>query len=122
MSTKICPYIEASFEIIGKKWNGQLIHYLSLCENQSAHFSDLKKDVSGITPKALSMRLSELIEIGLLEKNVTNTSPVAISYSLTEKGAALAESLKSIQEWAIQYLHVECETPNESEENENDEK
>ncbi len=122
MNTKICPYIEASFEIIGKKWNGQIIHYLSLCENQSAHFSNIKRDVAGITPKALSMRLSELIDYGLIEKNITGTSPVTIDYSLTEKGAALAESLKSIQEWAIKYLPVACEIPNEREEKENDKK
>lgn len=120
MSIKICPYIEASFEIIGKKWNGQLIHYLSLCENHTAHFSDIKRDVSGITPKALSMRLSELIAHGLVEKNVHGTSPVTISYSLTQKGADLAESLKSIQEWAIKYVNLENPFPDEREENEID--
>jgi DNA-binding HxlR family transcriptional regulator len=104
---QVCPYIEASFEIIGKKWNGQLIHYLFLCENQTAHFSDMKRDLSGITPKALSMKLTELAEYGLVKKTVTSTSPVTISYSLTEKGQALANSLKPIQEWAMQYVKLE---------------
>lgn len=115
MSTKVCPYIEATFEIIGKKWIGQLIHYLFLCENQTAQFSTIKRDLSGITPKALSMKLSELIEKGLIEKSVSINSTVTISYSLTEKGKALAISLKPIQEWAQQYLPIECKIPKDEE-------
>lgn len=107
MNTRVCPYIEASFDIIGKKWNGRLIHYLSLCENQSAHFSDIKQELSGITSRALSMKLTELVEYGLINKNVTSDSSVIITYSLTEKGAELAKSLKPIQEWAKRYVNLE---------------
>ncbi|MDF2856135.1 MAG: transcriptional regulator [Neobacillus sp.] len=104
---KVCPYIEASFQILGKKWNGQLIHYLSLCENYTARFSDLKRDLTGITSRALSLKLSELAEDGLVQKLVDSGSPVTISYELTEKGIALANSLKPIQEWALRYIEIE---------------
>lgn len=60
------------------------------------------------------MKLSELVENGLVKKTVTSGSPVTISYSLTEKGTALANSLKPIQEWAKQYVTVECTIPKES--------
>ncbi|WP_077324858.1 winged helix-turn-helix transcriptional regulator [Virgibacillus siamensis] len=109
-----CPYIEASFKILGKKWNGQIIHYLSLCENRTAHFSDMKRDLKGITPRALSLKLSELAGEGLVEKLVESGSPVTILYELTEKGSALADSLKPLQEWAQQYMNVKI--PIESEE------
>ncbi|WP_342431339.1 helix-turn-helix domain-containing protein [Neobacillus sp. FSL H8-0543] len=112
---KICPYIEAAFQILGKKWNGQLIHYLSLCENHTARFSDLKRDITGITSRALSLKLSELAEDGLVKKWVESGSPVTISYKLTEKGISLANSLKPIQEWALSYLDVSISK--ESEEN-----
>ncbi|WP_087972000.1 winged helix-turn-helix transcriptional regulator [Oceanobacillus rekensis] len=104
---KACPYIEASFQIIGKKWNGQLIHYLSLCTDNTAHFSDIKRDLTGITSRALSLKLTELAEYQLIEKLVDGTSPVTISYQLTEKGRTLADSLKPIQKWAKQYMNVE---------------
>lgn len=109
-----CPYIEASFQILEKKWNGQIIHYLSLCENHMAHFSDLKRDLKGITPRALSLKLSELTDEGLVEKLVESGSSVTISYELTEKGSALAESFKPLQEWAQRYMDVKI--PIESEE------
>lgn len=111
---KVCPYIEASFEILGKKWNGQLIHYLSLCDDHTAHFSDMKRDMTAITSRALSLKLSELAENGLVEKVIESGSPVTISYQLTEKGTALANSLKPIQEWAQHYMEVNI--PIESEE------
>ncbi|AXF55328.1 winged helix-turn-helix transcriptional regulator [Salicibibacter kimchii] len=104
---KVCPYIEASFEILGKKWNGQLVHYLSLCEGAQAHFSEIKRDLAGITPRALSLKLSELIEEGLVKKLVENDSPVTISYELTEKGVSLAESMKPLQAWAQHYMNSE---------------
>ncbi|QDI90475.1 transcriptional regulator [Salicibibacter halophilus] len=104
---KVCPYIEASFQIIGKKWNGQIVHYLSLCEDVNAHFSEIKSDLAGITSRALSLKLSELIEDGLVKKLVENDSPVTISYELTEKGVSLAESLKPLQAWAQYYMNSE---------------
>ncbi|WP_164669765.1 winged helix-turn-helix transcriptional regulator [Virgibacillus doumboii] len=108
-----CPYIEASFQILGKKWNGQIIHYLSSCENQTAHFSDMKRDLKGITARALSMKLSELTDEGLVEKKVESGSTVTISYVLSEKGTDLADSLKPIQEWAKRNMDVEI--PNKKE-------
>jgi DNA-binding HxlR family transcriptional regulator len=99
----ICPYLQFSFEILGKKWNGLIIHYLSLCPNGTAHFSEIKRDLSEITPRALSLKLSELIEYGLVDKKVTAGTPVSISYELTEKGRSLTVALGPIQNWAQQY-------------------
>ncbi|OKL36424.1 winged helix-turn-helix transcriptional regulator [Domibacillus mangrovi] len=100
---EICPYLQYSFEILGKKWNGLIIHYLSLSPNGAAHFSEIKRDLTDITPRALSLKLSELAEHGLIEKKVTTGTPVTISYELTEKGMALTAALQPIQQWALQY-------------------
>lgn len=103
LSIEICPYLHYSLEILGKKWNGLIIHYLSLCPNGTAHFSEIKRDLKEITPRALSLKLSELAEHGLLEKKVTAGTPVTISYELTEKGRALTVALRPIQQWAQQF-------------------
>ncbi|MFJ5716088.1 winged helix-turn-helix transcriptional regulator [Neobacillus sp. NPDC093127] len=100
---EICPYLQYSFEILGKKWNGLIIHYLSLCPGGEAHFSEMKRDLPDITPRALSLKLTELGEYGLIEKKVVTGSPVIISYELTEKGHSLTTALESIQKWALQY-------------------
>ncbi|WP_110934490.1 winged helix-turn-helix transcriptional regulator [Paenibacillus bouchesdurhonensis] len=100
---QICPYLEYSFSILGKKWNGLILHYLSLCENGSAHFSDIKRDLTDITSRALSLKLTELIDYGLIEKKVTAEPAVTISYDLTDKGHSLTAALVPIQKWAQQY-------------------
>lgn len=100
---QVCPYLTYSFLILGKKWNGLILHYLSLLPNGEAHFSAFKRDLPEITPRVLSMRLQELQEHGLIEKQVTPGTPVTIVYRLTEKGRALTDALKPVQQWAWQY-------------------
>lgn len=103
----ICPYLEASFEILGRRWNGLILHYLSNRQNYTAHFSEIKGDLSDITPRALSLKLTELAEHGLIRKNVTAETPVIITYHLTEKGQQLAIALKPLQEWATKNIILE---------------
>lgn len=106
---EVCPYLEETFKILGRSWNGLIINYLSRCEDQSAHFSDLKRDLKTITPRALSIKLTELGDWGLVEKRIVSTSPVTIIYELTKKGSSLAESLKPIEEWAQNNINLESE-------------
>ncbi len=97
---KVCPYLYYSFEVLGKKWNGLIIHYLSLQPQYGARFTDIKQDLAEITPRALSLKLSELMEFELVQKHVSNNTPVEICYQLTEKGIELTEALGPLQEWA----------------------
>lgn len=103
---EICPYLEETFKILGRSWNGLLINYLSRSEDHSAHFSDMKRDLKSITPRALSLKLSELAEWGLVEKKVISTTPLSIKYVLTDKGYALSEAMHPIEEWAQQNLEL----------------
>ena len=40
---EVCPYLEETFKILGRSWNGLIINYLSRCNDCSAHFSDMKE-------------------------------------------------------------------------------
>jgi DNA-binding HxlR family transcriptional regulator len=104
---KVCPYLESSFEILGRRWNGLIIHYLSNCPDFTAHFSDMKRDLSDITPRSLSMKLTELADHDLVEKIVTMRTPISISYHLTEKGQQLAIALQPVQEWAQKNIDLD---------------
>ncbi|MGA4515289.1 winged helix-turn-helix transcriptional regulator [Staphylococcus caledonicus] len=106
---EICPYFEETFKIVGRSWNGLIINYLSRCTDYTAHFSDMKRDLKTITPRALSIKLTDLGEWGLVEKKVVSTSPVSIIYELTDKGKALAEALAPMEEWARKYVTLEEE-------------
>lgn len=104
---EICPYLEETFKIVGRSWNGLIINYLSRCSNQSAHFSDMKRDLKTITPRALSIKLTDLSDWGLVEKKIVSTSPVNIVYELTDKGYALAQALVPMEKWAQDYIELE---------------
>jgi DNA-binding HxlR family transcriptional regulator len=104
---KICPYLESSFQILGRRWNGLIVHYLSNCPGYTAHFSDIKKDLTDITSRALSLKLTELAEHGLIEKIMTVENSVNITYNLTIAGQELAEALKPVHAWAKQHITLE---------------
>lgn len=104
---KVCPYLESSFQILGRRWNGLIIHYLSNCPNFTAQFSDMKRDLNDITSRALSLKLTELVEHELVVKKVTEGSSVSISYHLSEKGQQLAHALQPIQAWAQQFINLD---------------
>ena len=104
---EICPYLEETFKIVGRSWNGLIINYLSRCADYTAHFSDMKRDLKTITPRALSIKLTELGEWELVDKKVISTRPVSIVYELTDKGKALAEALRPIEAWARDYVTLE---------------
>lgn len=104
---KICPYLESCFEILGRRWNGLIVHYLSNCPNSTAHFSDMKRDLNDITPRSLSLKLTELAEYDLVVKEVTEGTPVTISYHLSEKGQQLAIALQPVHKWAQENIDLE---------------
>ena len=105
---EICPYLEETFKIVGRSWNSLIIiiYHDALI---ILHFSDMKRDLKTITPRALSIKLTDLGEWGLVEKKVVSTSPVSIIYELTDKGKALAEALKPIEKWAQEHVTLEEE-------------
>ena len=104
---EVCPYLEETFKIVGRSWNGLIINYLSRCSEQSAHFSDMKRDLKTITPRALSIKLTDLSEWGLVETKVISTSPMNIIYELTDKGYALLQALVPMEKWAQEYIELE---------------
>ncbi|MFQ3854293.1 helix-turn-helix domain-containing protein [Staphylococcus sp. 2S1] len=104
---EVCPYLEETFKIVGRSWNGLIINYLSRCPEESAHFSDMKRDLKTITPRALSIKLTDLSEWGLVEKKIVSTSPMNILYQLTDKGDALAATLVPMEKWAQDFIELE---------------
>jgi DNA-binding HxlR family transcriptional regulator len=104
---KVCPYLESCFEILGRRWNGLIIHYLSNCQDYTAHFSEMKRDLNDITPRSLSMKLTELADHDLVIKIVTDSTPVNISYHLSEKGQQLAAALQPVHEWARKNINLD---------------
>lgn len=80
-----CP-IATGFRILGKRWTIEVVRELFL---GSTKFRELQKNLQGINPRMLSLRLKELEKHGLVERRVFASTPVRIRYSLTEEGKEL---------------------------------
>ncbi|MCO4331466.1 winged helix-turn-helix transcriptional regulator [Staphylococcus hyicus] len=104
---EVCPYLQETFKILGRSWNGLILHYLSTCSEHKAHFSQLQRDLQPITNRALSIKLTELADRGLVTKQVISETPPSVCYHLTQKGIDLAHALKPLEEWAHHHVSLE---------------
>ncbi len=53
----LCPRVEAALILIGKKWNGLLIHVLS---DRAKRFSEIRALIPELSDKVLADKLKEL--------------------------------------------------------------
>lgn len=97
MSGSLCPKVEASLNLLSKKWAGLIIFSLI---NGPMKFSDLENFIPKISSRLLNERLKYLENEGIINKNIFNETPIRIQYDLTRKGIDLQNAFKNISEWA----------------------
>lgn len=91
-----------TMEYLSKRWSLLIILELFKGQEEGKRYSELKRDLPGITPKMLSTRLKELEDEGLI-KNVVDSSsfPVRSDYFLTPAGWALIDVVRGLKDWAL---------------------
>jgi DNA-binding HxlR family transcriptional regulator len=87
-----CP-MGACMELLGGAWTPNLIWQLS---GGPRRFGELRRDVSGISPKMLAARLRILEEKGVVTREVVGTSPPSVEYELSELGRELIPVINAI--------------------------
>lgn len=92
----LCP-VEPAARIIGQKWTLQIVYYL--LDGKSVRFCELQDELGGVNPSTLSSRLKMLEEEGLVQRTQISTSPLHVEYSLTDKGRALENVIRTLIQW-----------------------
>lgn len=92
----ICP-IEYTISIIGGKW--KLLILYQLMTDKIKRYNELKRSISGITHKMLSMQLKELENDGIILRKEYPQIPPKVEYSLTQKGVTLLPILGVMYDW-----------------------
>jgi DNA-binding HxlR family transcriptional regulator len=92
--------ISDTMEILNGKWKMSII--ACLCY-QPMRYSELLKEVKGISGKMLSRELKDLEMNELIERNVLNTAPVAVEYRITDYGKTLKELTNTIADWGMNH-------------------
>ena len=99
----ICEHFQRAAEIVGRRWNPQLIRVLLA---GPARYRDLKLAVPSISDHLLSSRLKELEAADIVSRTVDDGPPVRVEYRLTLAGEGLSEVIESLGEWAERFTDV----------------
>ncbi len=98
-----CKNVAPVLNRVGDKWSMLIVMILS---NGSRRFSELKREIDGISQRMLTLSLRGLERDGLVTRTVTPTIPPRVDYELTELGISLRQPVKALGEWAIE--HIGC--------------
>lgn len=98
-----CAIFNAA-DIIGKRWTILIILELHKGDIRWKRYSEIKRQITDITPKMLSARLKELEDEGIIKKNIDSSQfPVKCEYRLTKAGEDFIEITKSIKQWSLKW-------------------
>ncbi|CAD0009719.1 winged helix-turn-helix transcriptional regulator [Flavobacterium chungangense] len=86
--------------VIGGKWKLMII--ISMARGNK-RFTEIQKQVSGISARVLSSELKDLEMNGLIVKKVENGYPVTIEYELLPYSHTLEEVVGAMTKWGMQH-------------------
>lgn len=95
--TELTP---AAMRLLTGKWKAEIIWSL---RKGKRRFSELHRDVPGITQHMLTLRLRELEQHGLVTRTMYLVVPPKVEYELTPAALALRSVFDEIQDWAEQH-------------------
>jgi len=97
----LCPEVERTFELIGKRWTGIIIYVLS---SGPKRFSEINALIPDLSKRMLTERMKELEENGIVLRYVIPDRPVRTEYLLTKKGTELGKILGQVSNWANNWM------------------
>ncbi|WP_080060060.1 winged helix-turn-helix transcriptional regulator [Spirosoma aerolatum] len=88
--------INDALEAVEGKWKLLILFTLS---SGPKRFTQLAKEVAGITDKTLSKELKSLEENKLVKRDVYDTFPPTVEYSITAHGLSLENLIEALHYW-----------------------
>jgi DNA-binding HxlR family transcriptional regulator len=92
----ICP-TRLVLNRIADKWT---VLVVILLESETKRFSNLQREIGGISQKMLTQTLRGLERDGLVTRKVHATVPPKVEYALTPLGHTLKDMLYAIKTWS----------------------
>ncbi len=94
--TKALIPVRDALDILSGKWKLPILIALSF---GNMRFSQMGKQIHGITDKMLSKELRELEMNQLVKRTVYDSVPVVVEYSMTSYGKTLEKLIEELQAW-----------------------
>ena len=88
--------LDVTMEMVGGKWKTIVLWYL---RKDKKRFSELRRQIPGITEKMLSLQLRQLENDGFVSRTIYPEVPPRVEYALTPHGKTLLPLLEEIAKW-----------------------
>jgi len=93
-----CRTVTEILSRVGDKWSVQVVVQLG---EGPRRFNELRRNVTGISQRMLTLTLRGLERDGLVTRTVYPTIPPRVDYQLTGLGCSLLKTVRGLGEWAI---------------------
>lgn len=92
--------VRDALDVLSGKWKIPILGALFFGNKR---FSELSRDIEGITDRMLSKELRHLEMNHLVSRKVHNTFPATVEYALTEYGKSVESVIYALREWGINH-------------------
>ena len=93
--------IDYAFQRIGGKHKGRILYHL---QAEVLRYGQLRRVITGVTPKMLTQALRELEDDGLLTRTVYQEVPPRVEYQLTTTGRELLPFIALLESWGTRQM------------------
>ncbi|KLK90780.1 HxlR family transcriptional regulator [Microvirga vignae] len=94
-----CLTVTEVLSRVGDKWSVQVVVQLG---DGPKRFNELRRIVSGISQRMLTLTLRGLERDGLVTRTIYPTIPPRVEYHLTGLGCSLLKTVRALGAWAIE--------------------
>lgn len=101
VNNKLYPCtVSVAMDLVGGKWKAVILFHL---KDARKRYSELRKEMPGVTERTLSLQLKQLEEDELISRKVYGEKPpLKVIYSLTDFGKSFTPVLDTIIAWSNQ--------------------
>lgn len=92
--------IKDALEALEGRWKLLILFSLS---TGNKRFTQISKEIAGITDKTLSKELKNLEANKLIKRNVYDTFPPTVEYSITTHGKSLEKVMDELHHWGLSH-------------------
>jgi len=95
-----CP-VQDLLSRLGDKWSMLVIVALSKSDNHCLRFSELSREVNGISQRMLSTTLKNFERDGIVSRHLYAEVPPRVEYTLTDRGRDFLVPVQALVNWMV---------------------
>lgn len=97
-----------ALDLVGERWALLVVRELLLGPKR---FTDLRRDLPGVSPNVLAQRLRELVATDIVRQRRLPPPAATQVYELTDRGHALEPVIYALGRWGIGSAHMPLDAP-----------